>query len=47
MKKAKTGRIAKTNQIVNSMDLIKKLGAKKGKMNNLFDGMNFNLTKKK
>jgi hypothetical protein len=44
VKKAK--KIAKMGNMVNSIDLIKKLGAKKGKSKNIFDGMNFDLTKK-
>lgn len=47
MKKTKIVKIAKTGKMVNSIDLIKRLGAKKGKTSNLFDGMNFDLTKTK
>jgi hypothetical protein len=33
--------------MVDSIDLIKRLSAKKGKSKNIFDGMNFDLTKTK
>ena len=46
MKKRRAGKIAKMGKMVNSIDLIKRLGAKKGNTKNLFDGMNFDLTKK-
>jgi hypothetical protein len=47
MRKTRMGKIAKMGNMTNSIDLVKKLGAKKGKTNNLFDGMSFDLTKKK
>ena len=42
MRKSKSG---KMSRMTNSMDLVKKLGSKKGKSKNIFGGLSFDLTK--
>ena len=43
MGKAKSGKTG--SMMTNSINLVKKLGAKKGKSKNIFGGLSFDLTK--